>query len=330
MIKNKSYAIVLGIISLSVIGLLVSVCQKYLPFLFHSTIYYCQNIIRTVSVQLLPTLVGRPLFIGLLAILGLIGIRFFTLTYNFLKERKKFQHATLSYGELQKLARGLTIENQVRMIKTNRPLAICFGIFRPKIYISTGLLKIVNYSELRAILTHEKYHLDNRDNLVMLAASVVQNLFPFFPIIKDLIKHYRIQRELGADAYAVTGHNDNKYLVSALEKLIRYEPQYAFIGSSGLGVFDTLETRIRYLVHKTEYRPKVSILNGVMSGIFLFILLILSFVPVQAIELHNSEGDALMTCVSSNKCSSICKDNINKSLQMTSIKSSPISSIFSY
>ena len=286
MTKRKSYAIVLGIVALSIASLLVSVCQKYLPFFLHSTIYYCQNIIQTVSAQPLSSIASKPLFVGFLAVMSFIGFRFFILTVEFLKERKQFQQ-----------------------------------VFPPKIYISSGLLKIVNINELRAVLAHEKYHLDHRDNVVMLTASIVQNLLPFFPIIKDFIKHYRIQRELEADAAAVTDRN-NTHLISALEKLIQYEPQYAFVGASGLGVFDTLETRIRYLVHKTKYKPRVTVANVVVSGISFFVLLALSLAPVQAIEFHDLGGDAIMTCVSSNECASVCKANINKSLLMTPMQSS--------
>src|SRR3972149_3186705 len=100
MIKNKSYAIVLGIITLSVVGLLVSVCQKYLPFFLHSTIYYCQNFINTVSAKSLPAIASKPLFIGLLAILGFIGFRLFELAIQLLKEGKQFQQAILPYGKL--------------------------------------------------------------------------------------------------------------------------------------------------------------------------------------------------------------------------------------
>lgn len=310
MIKNRLYLIVSGAIFIGVVILLISVFQKYLPFFLHSTIYYCQNIISTVSVQLLPRIASKPLYLGFFAILGFISFGFFALVLQMLKEGKQFKQAILPYGKLQNVTKKLTIINQVRIIKNHKPLAICYGIFRPKIYISSGLLKIVNQHELRAILTHEKYHLDNQDNFLMLMASVVQNILPFFPIIKDFIKHYRIQRELEADAYAVTGNNDNKHLISALGKLIRDEPQYAFIGSSGLSVFDTLETRIRYLVYKKEYRPRVTNINSVISGFFLFVLLALFLVPIQATELHNLRGDALMTCVSSNKCSSSCKNNI--------------------
>lgn len=322
MTKHKSYVIVLGIIVLSIVSLLVSVCQKYLPFFLHSTIYYCQNIIQTVSVQPLSMIASKPLFVGSLAVMSFIGFRLFALAVQLLKERKQFQHSISPHGELQRITQELTIAAQVRMIKTSQPLAICFGIFRPKIYISSGLLKIVNTNELRAILTHEKYHLDHRDNLVMLMASVVQNLLPFFPIIKDFIKHYRIQRELEADAVAITDHNGNIHLVSALEKLIQHEPQYALVGASGLGVFDTLETRIRYLVHKTKYKPTITFKNGVISGVFLLVFLALSLAPVQAIEFHDLGGDAIMTCVSSNECASSCKANINKSILMSPMQSS--------
>jgi beta-lactamase regulating signal transducer with metallopeptidase domain len=322
MTKRKTYLIILGIIALSVVGLLVSVCQKYLPFFLHSTIYYCQNIIQTVSAQPLSMIASKPLFVGFLAVMSFIGLRLFVLVVQLLKEKKQFRQATLPHGELQRVAQELTIADQVRMIKERRPLAICFGIFQPKIYISSGLLKIVDANELRAILTHEKYHLDHRDNLAMLTASIVQNLLPFFPIVKDFIKHYRIQRELEADAAATCDRNNNTHLISALEKLIQYEPQYAFVGASGLGVFDTLETRIRYLVHKTKYKPRVTVANVVVSGISLFVLLSLSLAPVQAIEFHDLGGDAIMTCVSSNECASSCKANINKSLPMSPTQSS--------
>lgn len=323
MTKHKYYVIVLGIIALSIVSLLVFVCQKYLPFFLHSTIYYCQNVISTLSNQALPTIANRPLFIGFLAVVGLIGFRLIALVTQLLKEGKQFRHAVIPQGELLRSSKESAIEKQVRMIKTDRPLAICFGIFQPKIYISSGLLKIVNTDELRAILAHEKYHLDHKDNLVMLLASVVQNLLPFFPIIKDFIKNYRIQRELEADASAVAGRNNSAHLISVLEKLIQYEPQYVFVGASGLGFFDTLETRIRYLVHKTEYQPRITILNGAISGVSLFLLLALSVAPVQAIELHDLGGDAIITCVSNNECAASCKESINKSLPMSPMQSSP-------
>ncbi len=319
---NKAQTVFLGVVALSVITLLVSVFQKYLPFFLHSTIYYCQNVIRTLSTQSLPTPTSKLLLISFLLVIGFMGFRLIAIFTQSLKERKQFQHASPPHGELQRLARELTIERNVQVIKNHQPLAVCFGVFQPRIYISSGLLKLVSNEELYAILLHEKYHLDHKDNLVMFLATVVQHLLPFFPVVNDFIEHYRIQRELEADAIATNQNTESTHLISALEKLIKHEPQYAYVGASGLGVFDTLETRIRYLIYKTEYQPKFTIKNSLISLVSLFIFLALSWAPVQAIEFHDLGADAIMTCVSNSECATSCKGSINVSLQMSPIRTS--------
>ena len=185
------------------------------------------------------------------------------------------------------------------MVKDSQPLAVCFGIFQPKIYLSSSLLRIASLEELRVILLHEKYHLDHHDNLSLFIATVIQASLPFFPIINDYIASYRIQREIDADGAATM--SGSTHLLSALKKLIQAEPQYAFISASGLGVFETLATRIGYLVYKTEYHPKVSLINCVISVIFLFAFLTLTLAPIQAIEYHEQGRDAVMVCITNNK-----------------------------
>ena len=66
-------------------------------------------------------------------------------------------------------------------------MAFCLGFFRPKIYLSTGLTKLMNGPELEAIILHEKYHLLKRDNIFLTAVNFIKQLFLPFPILADLL-----------------------------------------------------------------------------------------------------------------------------------------------
>lgn len=52
-----------------------------------------------------------------------------------------------------------------RLIDSNAHIAWCTGLFRPQIYLSTGLLRDMSAAQIRAILAHEASHASRRDNL---------------------------------------------------------------------------------------------------------------------------------------------------------------------
>ena len=93
----------------------------------------------------------------------------------------------------------------------------------PKIYISTGLLSHLTKKELEAVLRHEQYHLENHDTFTMIVASVAHSLFPFFPLVSDLINKYRIDREIRADKFAVSKIGDQYPLVSVLKNFLHFQ-----------------------------------------------------------------------------------------------------------
>jgi Zn-dependent protease with chaperone function len=72
--------------------------------------------------------------------------------------RKKLKTAKIP-SLIQKLSLKHNLQEKIKVIIDKRPFAFCLGLFHPKIFISTGMIKIMKKSEVEMILLHEKYHL---------------------------------------------------------------------------------------------------------------------------------------------------------------------------
>ena len=271
------------------------VIVKYFQLLIHDTIYYCQAIAKALYIQL-PEDLSR-VYVGVLILavvytLIKIGVAVFKI-YAFNKTLVK----TAIHGTkvLDEISSKLGLINKVTILDLDKPQAFCFGILKPRIYLSSGLVAIMNDKELEVILRHEKYHLDHKDTLSFLIATLVESLFPFFPVISDFIRVYRTDREVQADTAAVNGQEATRSLLGVLKKLLQYEPRgTAFI--AGIISEDALEARIHSLLMlKTVYK-KVSIRNALLSFVSLGALIGLIVSPVQAIELHDQGRDVVMVC----------------------------------
>ncbi|MEK7533558.1 MAG: M56 family metallopeptidase [Patescibacteria group bacterium] len=201
-----------------------------------------------------------------------------------------------SSKNIDEVCNALGLHNKVTLLDQTKPLAFCLGVLNPKIYISTGLVEMMNSEELKVIMKHEKYHLDNRDSLVFMVATIIESLFPFFPIISDFVRVYRMDREIQADAMAIRNTEDKHSLTEVLKKLLRYEPttRPAFVAS--IISEDTLEARIHSLLFRKTAHRKVGIRNVIFSLVSLIILIGLTVSPVNAIELHDEGRDVVLLC----------------------------------
>lgn len=167
----------------------------------------------------------------------------------------------------------------------------------------------MSLKELEAILIHEKYHLEHRDGLIMLFATTTKSLFPFFPLFKDLVKNYQIEREVQADHAAIQKVGRPQSLISVLQKLLMYEPIKDLAFMPAMADPDTLEFRIKALVGTTLPAKGYSKFNILLSILSMAILTTLLIVPVQAVEIHDQGVDVMMVCLENNQCASWCKEN---------------------
>jgi len=130
--------------------------------------------------------------------------------------------------EIELCARGDAIP--VRLLAIDLAVAFTAGLLRPRIYVSTALLRRVSAPELEATLLHELAHVRRRDPLrCWLVALVVWSLW--FPGTSWLGPAHRASRESRADASAAAGMGDDRPLLRALFKVDALSP---VPGSCGL------------------------------------------------------------------------------------------------
>lgn len=274
------------------------VVYKFFPLLIHHTIYFCQKMTHALSLKI-PGNVGMLFFTIIFAVLLFTAIKFIATLIRIYRFRRHLLRNTSSLLPFAPLLKKLNLTNNIVTIRSEKPFAFCFGIRSPKIYISTKLLSLVTKSELRTILLHEQYHLVHRDALTLLIANIGVSLFPFFPLLSDLIMAYRTEREMLADQATMLG-GVNKNLISIFNKLLLYEPDRNYAMIPAIADPQTLEARIRSLMHGSLYRPIVSWKNILLSLFSLAVIFFFVIIPVGATELHVDGNDVMVFCVQTN------------------------------
>lgn len=304
---NKSLLVAISLFATFGLAVLF-IFQKFLHLSIGHTVYYCQNIIKSLSFQL-PQTMG----IALISLLLLtITVPIFRLLLNFYAisgHKKNLIPSLKSNLKLLRLIRKLKLGERIVQIESAKLFAYCVGIKKPQIYISSGLVTQVNVKELEAILLHEKSHLDNHDPLVLTLLSLTQNIFPYFPILSDLIRNFRIEREIRADKFAVSQQGDMQPLLSAMKKLLLVPDSDKFAFSVGVGELDTLEVRIHMLLEKKLVYKKFHLLNLLVTTLTILVVGFAALTPVHAIENHDDGRDVMMICPNNDSCVSWCQRN---------------------
>lgn len=307
---NKNLALFSGLF-LILGALLLFTLDKFSHLIGHVT-YYCQSLLIDAHMIPIPYYLSIIPFAFLVLILAISAIKFLILyiKVQFLKFKLRGD-ATIDKST-NKLFSRLGLQGKTILVKSDKQFAFCLGVRTPKIYFSTGLLSQLSKRELEAVLRHEQYHLENYDTFTMIVASVARSLFPFFPLVGDLIKKYRIEREIEADKFAVYKTGDQHALISTLKKLLSF-PTVETVAVAAIADQDTLEPRIYSLVNKPYVRRQFRtrhLLITLFSSVILTTILVM---PVHAKELHHQEHDVMMLCTDGaciNSCTS--EQNLNK------------------
>ena len=270
---------------------------KFFPLLIHHIIYYCREMIHSFSFQI-PGGLGMFVFIAILVVLLITGVKLFLTFLHMYRFRTNLLKSVSLPLSLTSFLEKIHLQDKVVIVQNEKPFAFCFGIRHPKIYISTKLVALVTSSELKIILLHEKYHLEHHDALTLLVANIAASLFPFFPLLSDLIVSYRTEREILADKAAIKG-NPHTHLISIFKKLLQYEPDYTYSVIPAIADPQTLEARIRSLVQGNHYKHTVVLKNVLISLFSLSIIALFIMTPVNAIELHENGHDVMLFCLNS-------------------------------
>ena len=167
------------------------------------------------------------------------------------------------------LASSVGLQGRVTLIFSERAVAFCYGWFKPRVCMSTGVLDELTDAEVQALLLHERHHLVQRDPLRTSIARVLASAYFFLPVLRALSRQYLVLREIEADREVVEHQGTDRPLLGALYKLLmRQSGRAGGAGGAGsygarreggtsgeepplavAGAADSINQRLDYLLH---------------------------------------------------------------------------------
>lgn len=89
------------------------------------------------------------------------------------------------------------------LVVSGEPFAFCYGLWRPRIVVSTRLVEILPDSALSAVLLHETWHCHRRDPLRLWLIDGLCAMFFFLPVLREWRAGVQLSIELAADRFAI-------------------------------------------------------------------------------------------------------------------------------
>jgi bla regulator protein blaR1 len=96
------------------------------------------------------------------------------------------------------------------VIDEGRPQAFCAGLVRPRVYVSSGALELLDGPGLAAVLAHEREHARRHDPLRLACVRVLLAGLFFIPALRRLASRQQALSELSADEAAVLGDSGGR------------------------------------------------------------------------------------------------------------------------
>ncbi|HEU0316635.1 MAG TPA: M56 family metallopeptidase [Solirubrobacteraceae bacterium] len=156
------------------------------------------------------------------------------------------------------------------VIADPQPRAFCAGLLRPRVYLSTGALAVLDDAALSAVLAHERHHASRHDPLRLAVGRVLARALFFLPEFGGLVERQQALAELSADESAVSAAPANR---SGLARaMLSFSDTPASHGSIGID-----PARVDYLLGEPPgWRfPTVLCLAGALVMILLVALAVL-------------------------------------------------------
>jgi Zn-dependent protease with chaperone function len=161
------------------------------------------------------------------------------------------EHSLPLSREVTEAAHDAGLGGRVRLVDANEPFSFAYGMTKPQVAVSRGLVESVSADELAAVLHHERYHVANYDPLkVVLARSIPDALF-FLPALGELRGRYVAGRELAADRRAVR-KTATTTVAGALFKVVGGPPEVDLATAAAIGGDESLEARVAQLESGAE------------------------------------------------------------------------------
>jgi Zn-dependent protease with chaperone function len=165
------------------------------------------------------------------------------------------------------------LEN-VTVFEDRLPLAFTGGFLKPRVFLSTKLIDVLDEKELRAVILHESHHRESKDPLKGLIVSFISDFLFFLPVSRFLNKAYHLTSEMTADAHSVSSHANPLDLAGSLLKVQRLN------GTAASWFFDPTTERAKHLLGQPSKIP-LPLKKAFLTMILLAISAFIALVPVK-------------------------------------------------
>ncbi len=183
------------------------------------------------------------------------------------------ERASRSAVPINSALRVPSVEN-VTLFEDRSPLAFTGGFLRPRIFLSTRLMEILDEKEFRAVVLHESHHQRSKDPLKGLVISFISDFLFFLPVSSFLKRTFHLTSELTADAYSIRSQSDPLDLVSSLLKVQKLN------GPAASWFFDPTEVRAKQLLGKPT-TISLPLKKAFFTLVLLAITAFIALVPVK-------------------------------------------------
>ncbi len=164
---------------------------------------------------------------------------------------------------VKEFARTKLPSKPIRLVQADEPMALTVGYWSPQIVLSSGLLAVLDETELEAVLRHESAHVASRDPLKTLITDCCRTALPFIPAVSYLADRFRTRKELEADSAAIESMGSPLPLASALAKTLAAMPAQT---SPGVGLSPT-EARIDALLGRRLPNSNAKLMRVIATSI---------------------------------------------------------------
>lgn len=212
---------------------------------------------------------------------SVLGLIFFV--YQFIKTKYfirsfSFIPVLKTRVSFQKLVEDLHLAKKIKVVDSIELLCFCAGILHPAIYISRATLQKLTINELKAVLIHEKHHLEHNAPFKMIVLRLISEVFFYIPALKELSHHYMILDEIQADNQVMTYPLGKLHLAQAFYKFADTPKGAQYLTTTFIeNTYGAIEIRINRLSDTSlQPRLKISIPSLVVHiGLFIAIMVFL-------------------------------------------------------
>lgn len=181
--------------------------------------YLLATLFPTALVPWLPT-VARGAILAVVLLGSLVIARHLWQAHRFMACLSAASRR-VTVERVSSLCAELGIVRQVVVISSPHLWAFCFGLLKPRIWISTGLAELLTEPELKAVLLHEEHHRRHFDPLRTLLVNTMTAALFFLPILAEWRDYFLTSLELAADRAAAQAAGRSA-LASALHTLLTH------------------------------------------------------------------------------------------------------------